>query len=838
MKPYQDTTKSFEERAADLLGRMTLEEKLNVLIETSEANERLGIPKYYHGNEALHGVVRPGKYTVFPQAIAFGAMFDTELMEEITDAISDESRAMHHRGEVPASRNMPFGGRYSGLLTFWSPDLNLCRDPRWGRTPETYGEDPYLAGKTGAAFVRGLQGKDPKYLKAVATPKHFTANNEEHNRFECDAKMSEKTFREYHLEPFRIAVKEGHPAAVMAAYNAINGMPCHENRRLLTDILRGEWGFDGYVVSDCSGVARLWDAHKRYEDPADAASAAMNAGVDLECGGYAAYEHMYTEFLARQVEKGKTSEARIDEACLRVLTARFRLGQFDPEEDVPFSRIPLSVVGCEKHRNLALKSALESIVLLKNDGVLPVGKDKTIALVGSNAAQCQFGDYSGIPLNPPVSAKDGLTAEYGAAVDFVPWKWRPDGQTYVTADAAHLKTPDGGEGLRGEYYANSGFLGEPKVRDDAAVDFAWNDQMPDSYITTVQFSVRWTGELCPEVTGVYLMRLKWSGSAPCEKPTITLEGKNLGQEAAVSLEAGRRYPIVIEYQKAAENPSIRLEWAVPESGLEDPFADEIAAAERADVTVAVMGLGREYESEGHDRDTLGLPPEQEEFLGRLFDTGRPVVVVLENGGPLSVPRIEKRAAAVIEAWYPGERGGEALARLISGRENFSGRLPATFPVSEEDLPPFDDYEMDHGRTYMYMEKTPLWPFGFGLSYTRFVWSDPEVRKTEEGWEMSASVTNAGDRAGDEVAELYLDSAGASGQPKYRLRGFARITLEPGERRTVSFPLTEEDFTLYDFDGTAALRHGTYTAYLGGSLPDSRSRELGASGTVCAKITVS
>ena len=333
------------------------------------------------------------------------------------------------------------------------------------------------------------------------------------------------------------------------------------------------------------------------------------------------------------------------------------------------------------------------------------------------------------------------------------------------------------------------------------------------------------------------MRLRWSGSAPCEKPTITLDGRELGQEAAVPLTAGQRYALTIEYRKAAENPSVRLEWAVPESGIGDPFAEEIEAAKRADVTVAVMGLGREYESEGHDRETLRLPPEQEEFLERLFDTGRPVVVVLENGSPLSVPGIAERAAAVIEAWYPGERGGEALARLISGRENFSGRLPATFPVSEEDLPPFDDYEMEHGRTYMYMEKTPLWPFGFGLSYTRFAYSAPKAQKTEDGWEVSAVVENAGERPGDEVVELYLDSAGLPGQPMYRLRGFRRITLEPGERQSVVFSLTEEDFTLYDTDGEASLRHGTFTAFLGGSLPGERSRKLGAPETVRVSLTV-
>ena len=836
---YKDTTFPLDERVEDLMSRMTLKEKIRILIETSPANERLGIPKYYHGNEALHGVVRPGKYTVFPQAIAFGSMFDPALMEEITEAISDEARAMHHHGErvLPKESDRPFGGRYSGLLTFWSPDLNLCRDPRWGRTGETYGEDPYLAGKTGAAFVRGLQGKDPKYLKAVSTPKHFTANNEEHNRFSCDAKMSEKTFREYHLEPFRIAVREGHPAAVMAAYNAVNGIPCHENRRLLTDILRDEWGFDGYVVSDCSGVARLWDAHKRYEDPADAASAAMNAGVDLECGGYSAYEHMYEEFLEKQIEARKTTEARIDEACRRVLTARFRLGQFDPEEEVPFSKIPLSVVGCEKHRQLARRAAVESMVLLKNDGTLPLGKDKIIALVGNNAAVCQFGDYSGVPLNRPVSPLDGLTAEFGASVISVPWKWRPDAHTYTPIDAAHLCSPDGRPGLYGEYYANAGFLGIPKVRVDEKIDFAWNDQMPDGYITSVQFSIRWRGELRPEVTGVYLLRLRWSGSMPCEKPVITLDGRELGQEAAVPLEAGRAYPITVEYRKAADNPSVRLEWAVPDGDLADPFAEECAAAAKADVTVAVVGLGKEYECEGHDRDTLGLPPEQEEFLARLFDTGKPVVVVLINGSPLAVPEVARRAAAVIEAWYPGERGGEALAELLCGKENFSGRLCATFPVSEEDLPPFGDYEMEHGRTYMYAEKTPLWPFGFGLSYTRFAYSGVNAEKTPDGWEVSARVKNVGDRSGEEVAELYLDSAGLDGQPKFRLRGFERLRLAPDEEKICVFRLIEEDFTLYDADGNAKFMPGRYRAFIGGSLPDSRSTELGAAQGVSAEVEV-
>ncbi|MBQ2726411.1 MAG: glycoside hydrolase family 3 protein, partial [Clostridia bacterium] len=436
---YKNPACPIEERVQDLMSHMTLREKIAVMIETSPANERLGIPKYNHGNEALHGIVRPGHFTVFPQAIALGATFDDALIEEIAGVISDESRAVYHHGKGVCVTEEEYENRYCGLLTFWSPDLNICRDPRWGRTGETYGEDPYLCGKMGAAFVRGLQGNDPHYLKAVATPKHYTANNEEHNRFSCNAVMSEKTLREYHLEPFRRAVVEGHPAAVMAAYNAINGEPCHQNPYLLKTILREEWGFDGYVVSDCSGIARLWDAQRKHDDPADAASAALNAGIDLECGSYSPYEHFYVEFLERQLAEGKTTQARIDEACRRVLTARFRLGQFDPEELVPFSRIPLSVVGCEKHAELAYRAAAESIVLLKNNGILPLSPDMKVAVVGNNAHLCQFGDYSGKPKNTPVSPLDGILAAAGDNVTAVRFMGVTSAKDYTVITADHLR---------------------------------------------------------------------------------------------------------------------------------------------------------------------------------------------------------------------------------------------------------------------------------------------------------------------------------------------------------------------------------------------------------------
>ncbi|MBR5311857.1 MAG: glycoside hydrolase family 3 C-terminal domain-containing protein [Clostridia bacterium] len=830
---FKNPASPTEERVQDLMSRMTLREKLAVIIETSPANERLGIPKYNHGNEALHGVVRPGKYTVFPQAIALGATFDDALIEEIAGCISDESRAMHHHGKAESIPDQEFDGRYNGLLTFWSPDLNLCRDPRWGRTGETYGEDPYLAGKMGAAFVRGLQGNDPDYLKAVATPKHYTGNNEEHNRFSCNAVMSEKSLREYHLEPFRRAVEEGRPAAVMAAYNAINGEPCHQNPYLLKTILREEWGFDGYVVSDCSGIARLWDAHHKHEDPADAASAALNAGIDLECGSYSPYEHFYMEFLERQLAEGKTTEERIDEACRRVLTARFRLGQFDPDEMVPFSKIPLSVVGCEKHASLAYRAAAESIVLLKNNGILPLKPDAKIAVVGNNAHLCQFGDYSGKPKNPPVSPLDGIRALGGDNVTFVRWTGIRSADQYTVITSDHLLDPDGNPGLRGSYYRNAGFLGTSRVRTDDKIDFAWRDQMPDSYIETPQYSIRWEGALAPKLSGTYFLRLNYSGCAPCETPKIFLDGREIGTQTAVDLESGRTYPITVEYIKSAEGPSVQLSWIQPASDGEELFSAECSAAEQADAVVAVVGLGTEYEREGRDKDSLDLPPEQEVLLSRLWEANRNLIVVLVSGSPLTVPEIHAHSAAMIEAWYPGEAGGRALADILYGKVNPSGRLCATFPMSVNDIPPFNDYEMSHGRTYMYNTKDPLYPFGFGLSYTRFAYSDLRA----DGREVTVRVKNTGDTAGDDVVQLYLDSAGEAGQPMLRLVRFTRVSLDAGEETIVTFTLDNRCFTLFSKEGKEIITSGTYHLYIGGSLPTKRSEALGASPCVHITLTV-
>ncbi len=814
------TTPEVRARAQALVRRMTTEEKLNLLVETSEAIERLGIPKYYHGNEALHGVVRPGRFTVFPQAIALGAMFDDAFLETLADAISTEARAAYFNGAYDATDLWDRGGRYNGLLAFWSPDLNLARDPRWGRTAETYGEDPYLAGKNGAAFVRGLQGSDPRYLKAIATPKHFTANNEEHNRFECNAVMSEKTLREYHLEPFRMAVQEGGCEAVMGAYNAVNGTPCHASRRLLTEILREEWGFDGYVVSDCGGVGNLFEDHKYVPTPQDAAAAALNAGVDLECGGYGEYENTYTAFLGECLADGRISEARLDEAAVRVLAARIKAGQLDPPENLPWHVLTQDAIGCEKHVRLAYEAAVKSAVLLKNNGLLPLKAGTKLAVAGNNAACVQFGDYSGRPRNTPVTPFDGIRALAGEDAVLIPWEWEADTDAFTPVPAAAFSF-EGAPGVRGSYYGNDFFGGQPAVRTDAAVDFTWEAQAPDPIIRTAEFSVIWRGTIVPPADGDYLFSVQHSGSAKCCPPELSIDGLSVTPEEPVPLRAGEPVSFLLRYRKNGSAPSVRLCWKKPRRAPEALFARETRAAKAADAVVAVIGLGTAYEMEGRDKTDLSLPEEQILLLKALKAANENLIVVLENGSAVAIPWIAENAAAVLELWYPGEQGGTALADLLYGRVSPSGRLPVSFPARTEDLPPFDDYEMTHGRTYMYEKTPPLYPFGFGLSYTVFAYS--EIRRTADG--AAVTVTNTGRTEADEVVQLYIDSAGLPDQPRWRLKGFRRIHLKPGEAGEAAFRLTDESFSLFDSHGERRVFPGEYTVYIGGGQPEAGTLKL-------------
>lgn len=786
---YQDESLPIPQRVEDLLQRMTVDEKIDLMRATSPANERLGIAKYYHGNEALHGVVRPGRFTVFPQAIALASSWDPDLMLKVSTAISDEARARWNElGEGKLQTN-----QFSDLLTFWSPTVNMVRDPRWGRTPETYGEDPFLTGEMGTAFVKGLQGDDPRYLKVVSTPKHFAANNEEHNRFECNAVISEKQLREYYLPAYEALVKRGYATSIMASYNAINGIPSSSNPWLLTKVLRGDWGFEGYVVSDCGGVSTLVEDHHYVATRETAAALCLLSGLDLECG-----DNYYIEPLKKAYKLGMVKDEDIDRAARRILTARMRLGLFDSGEANPYTKISPEVIGSEKHQALALEMARESIVLLKNDkNMLPFrrGKVRSIAVVGVNAASCEFGDYSGVPASEPVSILEGIKAAAGKdiIVKHAPW--------VSAADATETISPEFFPGgLKAEYYSGTELKGTPKTRVDEWVNFEPSNQAPDPFLPESPLSIRWTGVLRPSVSGEYTLSM--TSDDGCR---LYLDGKLVidawaghsvrTDMATVNLVSGRDYEVKVEYYNLRDYAIARLGWIPPRAAGQDKlslYGDAGRIARECDVVVAVMGINKTIEREGKDRDFITLPEDQQEFLQELYHVNKNVVLVLVAGSPLSILWEDKNIPAIVNAWYPGEKGGTAVADVLFGKFNPAGRLPVTYYNRIEDLPPFDDYDITK-RTYKYYEGDVLYPFGYGLSYSSFRYSNLNVADNGETLEVSFTLKNVGKMEGDEVAQVYVRLPEYEGKaPIKELRGFKRVHLKKGESREVTIPLRRED----------------------------------------------
>ncbi|MBQ0149341.1 MAG: glycoside hydrolase family 3 C-terminal domain-containing protein [Bacteroidales bacterium] len=787
---WLDQNAPVADRVEDLLGRLTVDEKIRILIASALPIERLGIEKYYHGNEALHGIIRPGRFTVFPQAIAIASMWDPELVWKISDAASDEARARWNELENGKLQT----AEYTDLLTFWSPTVNMARDPRWGRTPETYGEDPFLTGVLGTAFVKGLQGNDPKYLKVVSTPKHFACNNEEHNRFECNAVISEKQLREYYLPAYEMCVKDGDCESVMASYNAINGTPSCCSHWLLTEVLRDDWGFDGYVVSDCGGVTALADNHKYAADYEDAAVMALTAGLDLECGNEA-----YKEPLRRAYDKGLVSDEDLDRAARRVLTARMKLGIFDPADDNPYTRIDPSTVGCQKHQDIAMEAARKSIVLLKNkDSFLPLdaGRLKSIAIVGNNAAKCELGDYSGTPTIEPVSVYKAISErlEGKVQVNFAPWRSEKDETDFI--DAAYFEG-----GINVEYFNDMGFTDLRTRRQEQFVWYEPANRAPDPEVPDGFMSARWTGTLVPDVTGEYTLKVECIGRA-----RVTVDGKKIHNGGGDSdfkcrMAAGKKYDIVIDYYQEREvAPLLTLKWAKPQSqeapetegGVKRYMREAVDAAAKSDVVVAVMGINRNYECEGRDRDFLTLPPEQIEFLKAIYGANQNVVLVIVAGSSMAINWEDEHLPAIVDAWYGGEFGGKAIDEVLFGDYNPGGRLPLTFYKSEEQLPPFGNYDLTRGRTYKYFQGEPLYPFGYGLSYTSFGYDKLRVRKVRGGVEVSFDLMNTGTREGDEVAQVYVrlkDYEAEGGVvPIKELKGFRRVSLKPGEKQRVKIVL--------------------------------------------------
>ena len=788
--PFRNESLPIEQRVDDLLGRMTVTEKIDLLRATSPENKRLGFPKYFHGNEALHGVVRPGRFTVFPQAIGLASTWDPELMQNVTTAISDEARARWNQLEQGKMQTHQF----SDLLTFWSPTVNMARDPRWGRTPETYGEDPFLTGEMGTAFVRGLQGDDPRYLKVVSTPKHFACNNEEHNRFECNAEIPEKQLREYYLQGFEACIRRGGAQSIMSAYNAINGIPCTANPWLLTKVLRDDWGFKGYVVSDCGGVSLIRSGHHFVREKMTAAALALKAGLDLECG-----DDVYIEPLKKAYELGMVTDEDINRAAHRVLTSRMKLGLFDKPESCPYTKIPAEVIGCEKHQQLTLQAAREAIVLLKNEGgMLPLRKGKVhkLAVVGINAGQCEFGDYSGVPASTPVSILDGIKAMAGKGVkvSYAPWKSVNDAKEIISPEYFP-------RGLKAEYFSGASLEGKPAVRKDEWINLEPANQAPDPFIPESPISVRWTGTLRPPVSGEYTLSFDAKNAFRVEldgKPLFGNWGDNPVRESnvKVQLEAGCDYTLKAEfYHSDWETPRAKLYWTLPESARQDRaalYAEARRLAEKSDAVVAVMGINKSIEREGHDRSSINLPQDQQDFLKEIYAINPNVVLVVVAGSSLALTWEQEHLPAIVNAWYPGEKGGTAVAEVLFGKYNPAGRLPLTYYRSLDDLPPFDDYDITK-RTYKYFQGPVLYPFGFGLSYTQFSYSDLRVEDRGSAVEVSFLLKNTGDMDGDEVAQIYTRLPQYEGAaPLKELRGFKRVHLRKGESKSVTISLRRED----------------------------------------------
>ena len=692
---YLDPSKSIEERIEELISRMTLEEKIPQLLNDAISIERLEIPKYNWWSECLHGVGFSGVATVFPQAIGLAASFDLNLMMRVATAISDEGRAKHHEAVRKNQRKI-----YQGL-TFWSPNINIFRDPRWGRGQETYGEDPFLTSRMGVTFIKGLQGDHPKYLKLLATPKHYVAySGLETERHEFNAKVSKKDLWETYLPAFEASLVEGKAEAIMGAYNRVNGEPCCASNFLLNQILREKWEFKGHVVSDCGAIRDIYQDHKVVETGAEAAAMAINAGCDLFCsiGIYTKKnKRIRWDWIRNAVETNLLKEEVIDNALYRLFRARFLLGMFDPPELVPYTNIPYEVNDSEEHRKLALEAAKKTIVLLKNEGnLLPLKKDmKKIAVIGPNAdnKDVLLGNYSGTP----------------------------------------------------------------------------------SRYTTILEGIRSTVSEQTEIN--------FSNGCPLK-------------------------------EKSTEE-----------------FNDALNLAQDAEIVILVLGISPRLEGEegqsiesdlGGDRTHIGLPGSQNELLKAIFELGKPIVLILTGGSALSFNFAKEKIQSILYAWYPGEEGGKAIAEVIFGDYNPAGRLPVTFYKSVDQLPEFRDYSMK-GRTYRYFEGEPLYPFGYGLSYTDFKYSSLKILSDEinigETIKVSVDVENVGERKGEEVVQLYISHPSQSFQvPKRELKGFRRLNLGQHEKKSVEFELNKKAYSVVNMNGERIIQTGEITISIGGSQP--------------------
>lgn len=869
---YVDTNLSPRERAHDLVGRMTLEEKAAQLEDWATSIPRLGVPDYQTWNEALHGVARAGYATVFPQAIGMAATWDRSMVQSMGDVISIEARAKYNKAQREGNHRIFYG------LTFWSPNINIFRDPRWGRGQETYGEDPFLTGQIGIAFVTGVQGEDPEHPRAIATSKHFAVHSgPEPLRHGFNVDVSPRDLEETYLPAFRATVTEGHVQSVMCAYNAVDECPACTSQMLLKEHLRDAWGFKGFVVSDCGAIVDVNEGHKKTPDIMHSAALALQSGTDLSCSIWSAGFNTLVE----AVQQGLVSEDLVTEAAERVYTGRFKLGLFDPQGSNPLDKIPFSEVASGKHRLMARKAAEESIVLLKNNGTLPLkSAPGNIAVIGPTADLLSsiLGNYVGTPLHP-ITPLDGIKKEFKSSSILY-------AQGSTLAEGVSVPVPRTAfgldKGLKTEFFATIDWTGRPvAVETQPSIQADWENDEPVPELETVNYSVRWSGTLSVPAPGRYVFTVEPGDAFPYnpeENYRFILDGNvvsegtlppykdsrfaagasptappipQFAQEASIPIDFTDTNPheFAIEYSHSGDRAGggLTLKWQAP---AQSQLKEAVARASEADVAIAFVGLSPQLEGEemsikipgfeGGDRTSLDLPAPQQKLLEAIAATGKPLIVVLQSGSAVALNWADKHADAILEAWYPGVEGGTAIARTLSGQNNPAGRLPVTFYSSLGDLPPFTDYSLQ-GRTYRYYEAKPLWGFGYGLSYTTFTYGPVKLSaktlKAGDPINVNVTVTNTGKAAGDEVVEVYLKTPQKEG-PIHSLVGFDRITLDSGASKEVSIKIDPRSLSSVDEEGNRAILSGKYTLWVGGTQPRETDAKSEAEFTITGTKSLS
>lgn len=816
------------EQARQLVATMTTAEKVAQLQSAAPAIPRLGIPAYDWWSEGLHGYARFGEATVFPQAIGLAASWDPALLHAVGRVVATQARSKYIATGLHADH-----GRYNGL-TIWSPNINIFRDPRWGRGQETYGEDPHLTATLGVAFIEGLQGDDPAHPTVMATPKHFAVHSgPELGRHGFDVDVSPHDLEDTYLPAFRAAIVEAHAGSIMCAYNAIHGVPACALPWLLGERLRTDWGFKGFVVSDCDAVDDMTAFHHYRNDNAGSSASALRAGTDLNCG--VAYGD-----LRAALDQKLISERDLDTAATRLFAARYRLGMFD-------TAMPAPRADPAAERALALRAAGESLVLLKNRAnTLPLKAGSTVAVIGPNADSLAVleANYHGTARNP-ITPLDGLREQLGEQhVRYAQGATLALGVPVPIPFTALRSGPGASEaGLKGEYFRGTQLAGTPAAtRIDRKIDMDTDHQPPMSALEPSGYAVRWTGQLLPPGPGDYTLAVTVDRCFDCkghDPVRLYLDGRLItattGDDQApgakVHIDDTRPRDLRLEWQHSGEDQGIHLQWIAPANAQ---LAEAERVANQADAVIAFVGLSPEVEGEelkidvpgfaGGDRTDIGLPATQQALLETVAASGKPLVVVLMSGSAVATTWAKEHADAILAAWYPGEQGGRAIAQTLAGTMNPGGRLPVTFYRDARDLPPFIDYGMK-GRTYRYFQGQPLYAFGDGLSYTTFAYGAPTLStlrlKAGEPLDLSVDVSNTGTRTGDEVVQVYLTYPDASDAPRRALVAFRRVTLAAGEKRSVPFHLDARALSLVDADGVRAVRAGRYALYVGGHQPETQ-----------------